>query len=221
MATQSRTATGSQPARTQSQRPSFYDEGAPRPSRDSLVRAYDAARAAKARNARMHSQDAIRERAQRPPRQPLTSQESHDQIEMSREAYERARASRDARTSTATRRNGDREVIDGRGSIDSRAFNERNELVGYTVNSNDRHDPMIDHPEGRTRWRSHPGQSGLPGRRTGAHSRNADLRNLSDTISGRSDYQGQRDRAAVPLSIKLLGGLIVVLLAILVILLIL
>lgn len=206
--------------RTASRRPSFADD-APRPSRDSLVRAYDAASASKARSARMRSQDAMRERAKRPPRQPLTSQESHDQIEMSREAYERARASRDPRSAARPLRGGDREVIDGRGSIDSRAFNERNVLVGYTVDSRDQHEPAIDHPEGRSRWRSQPGYGahGVTGRHPG--SRGTDLRSLSDTISGRSDYQGQRSREALPLSIKLLGALIVILLVILIILLIL
>lgn len=134
---------------------------------------------------------------------------------MSREAYERARASRDVRSATRPLRGGDREVIDGRGSIDSRAFNERNVLVGYTVDSRDQHEPAIDHPEGRSRWRSQPGHG------TMAASRKTDLRSLSDTISGRSDYQGQHGREPLPLSIKLLGGLIVVLLVILVVLLVL
>lgn len=142
---------------------------------------------------------------------------------MSREAYERARASRDPRKATAVRRGGPREVIDGRGSIDSRAFNERNELVGYTIDVADQHEPAIDVPEGRTRWRSSPGYGfGEVGgiQKRGRLGRNSDLRDLSDAISGRSDFQGNRAGPAVPLSIKLLGALIVILLVILIFLLV-
>ena len=64
---------------------------------------------------------------------PLSSQESYDRTRSSMENYERARASRDALSETRRTRTPNREVIDGRGSIDSRAFNETHELVGYSI----------------------------------------------------------------------------------------
>lgn len=147
-------------------------------------------------------------------RTPLTSQESHDQTQMSREAYEQARARRDVLSPEASRRTSNREIIDGRGSIDSRAFNERNELVGYTIDENDRHEPAIDTSNPSARWNSHAGQGFGANDRRG---RMADLGSLSDTISGRSDYKGAKGGLAeVPGSIKFLVVLIVVLLAVLI-----
>lgn len=198
------------------------------PSRDSLIRAYDAASAARARNARLRAQDKMRERAEhadinpREHREPLTSQESHDQAVRSRESYERERASRIARNNSVALRSGPREVIDGRGSIDSRALNETNALVGYTINDKDRHDPVIDSFDSPTRWSSTAGHihgNAKRGRVRTHRSRTADLSHLSDTISSRSDFPGNRTGPAVPMSIVVLGGLIVVLLIVLLVLL--
>ena len=153
-----------------------------------------------------------------PNRQPLTSEESRSQVERSRELYERARADRSTDISSIGKRGRNREVIDGRGSIDSRAFNERNELVGYTINASDQHEPMLDLPATRSKWGSTSNRdSGSGGMRA---SRNQDLRRLSDTISGRSDFQGNQSGPAVPASIKILGAIIIVLLVILILILI-
>lgn len=243
-----------------------------RPSRDSLVRRYNAEDATRARNTRMYSQEAMQSfqqreaiakerqtqreafaarsreeqrraartggrgaapdkpmtqaeaqqrardiRAMNRVRKPLTSQESHDQTQMSREAYEHERARRDVLASGRSHRTSNREVIDGRGSIDSRAFNERNELVGYSIDEADKPDPMLDTTSSTSRWNSQSGQS-MEGR---GLRRNADLGSLSDAISGRSDYRSGRPRLAdIPLSIKLLAALIVVLLIVLAVLLI-
>ena len=64
---------------------------------------------------------------------------------------------RDALSSTRYR-SSDREIIDGRGSIDSRAFSERDELVGYTIDERDQHDPRLDTNMSKSRWKSHAGQ---------------------------------------------------------------
>ena len=142
-------------------------------------------------------------------------------------AYERARADRHTDSSSIGLRGQRREVIDGRGSIDSRAFNERNELVGYTINKADKHEPMLDMPADRSKWGSSSGQIPNNGTQSvrrffgaGPAGRNQDLRRLSDTISGRSDFQGGRNAPAVPLSIIVLSVLIVVLLLVLIFILI-
>ena len=125
-------------------------------------------------------------------------------------------------SSSLGRRGREREVIDGRGSIDSRAFNERNELVGYTINRSDRHEPMLDVPANRSKWSSSSGhdRSGPSRRESPQRMRNQDLRSLSDTISGRSDFQGNSGSQAVPMSIKVLGALITILLIVLIVILV-
>lgn len=152
-------------------------------------------------------------------RQPLTTQESHDQTQMSREAYEHERARRDVLSATRQNRTSNREVIDGRGSIDSRAFNERNELVGYSIDEHDKPEPLVDSTDSPSRWNSHAGQEFMAPEGRGFR-RNADLGSLSDAISGRSDYKASKPGFAdIPLSVKLLSLLIVVLVIVLVVLL--
>ena len=149
-------------------------------------------------------------------RKPLTSQESRDQTQISREAYEYERARRDVLSSTRQNRTSNREVIDGRGSIDSRAFNERNELVGYSIDETDRPEPALDTTSSSSRWNSQSGHG------EGRLRRNADLGSLSDAISGRSDYRASKPKLSdIPMSIKLLAALIVVLVIVLVVLLVL
>lgn len=201
----------------------------PRRSRESLVRAYDAQGAARARNARLQSQEAIREFQAREARmrarnaqgrQPMTAQESHDRTQMSREAYERARARRDVNSQVRQSRTSNRELIDGRGSIDSRAFNEKNELVGYSIDNRDKPEPLIDASSTKGKWHSRAGQganavtSDQPMRR--GFARREDLGSLSDTISGRSEYSSNTGIASIPLIVKVLVVLIVVLLIVLV-----
>ena len=88
---------------------------------------------------------------------PLSSQESYDLTRSSMESYERARASRDALSEARRGRALNREVIDGRGSIDSRTFNESHQISAYSRDDRDRHDPMIDTMDNRT-WYSRAGQ---------------------------------------------------------------
>lgn len=89
---------------------------------------------------------------------PLSSQESYDLTRSSMESYERARASRDALSESRRGRAQNREVIDGRGSIDSRTFNESQQISGYSRDERDRPDPMVDTVNSRTSWRSRAGQ---------------------------------------------------------------
>ena len=196
-------------------------EGRRRPDQESRVRSYDPSIGQSSR-ARSQTQSAQSRRVPASSRMPLTSEESRHQVERSRDKYERARADRRADASFAGKHGRQREVIDGRGSIDSRAFNERNELVGYTINRADRHAPMLDVPADRSKWGSNPGRgrNGIADTAKGMRSRNQDLRRLSDTISGRSDFQGNSGTPAVPTSIKVLGALIVVLLLVLIFILI-
>lgn len=242
-----------------------------RPSRDSLVRRYNAEDATRARNTRMYSQEAMQSfhqreaiakerksqrdafaarsreeqmhaartgrrnaapdkpmtqaeaqqrardlRAMSRAKRPFSSQESQEQTQLSREAFEHERARRDVLSPNRAHRTSNREVIDGRGSIDSRAFNERNELVGYSIDEADKPDPMLDTTASASRWNSQSGQ-GADGR---PMRRNPDLGKLSDAISGRSDYSARGPKLSeIPMSIKLLVVLIVVLLIVLVVLL--
>lgn len=243
-----------------------------RPSRESIVSAYAAQDAARARNARMRSQETAKsynenslrlkerenqrrileaqraeeERLEAQRRQarremeaanarttsgiheqeahgihrahrvarPLTSQESRTRTQVSREGYEREREVRDALSAARGARTTNREVIDGRGSIDSRAFNERNQLVSYSVEESDKPDPMIDTSNPKAKWHSHSGDGASRGR----VSRRTDLGSLSDAISGRANYGRANAFASLPpfvkVAIPVLAVLIIVLVAI-------
>ncbi len=91
---------------------------------------------------------------------PLSSQESYDRARSSQESYERARASRDVLSASQRGRTPNRDIIDGRGSIDSRAFDETHELLGYSIDERDRPDTPLDASFSGTdtRWRSHAEQ---------------------------------------------------------------
>ena len=89
---------------------------------------------------------------------PLSSQESQERTRTWQENYEYQRATRDPLMRAQYGRVGNREVIDGRGSIDSRAFNEHQMLVGYTIDERDRHQPDIDSVDSNMRWHSRAGQ---------------------------------------------------------------
>lgn len=155
---------------------------------------------------------------------PLSSQESYDLTRSSMESYERARASRDALSETRRGRALNREVIDGRGSIDSRTFNESHQISGYSHDERDRHDPMIDTVSSRTSWRSRAGQGfdvvpdgGSP--RTAAPLRSRGSRasdvGFSGVMSGRANYSAPSGPLAdVPVFLKVTIPIIVVLLAI-------
>ena len=98
--------------------------------------------------------------------QPLTSQESQERTRTWQENYEYQRSTRDPLMRAQYGRGGNREVIDGRGSIDSRAFNEHQMLVGYTIDDRDKHDPEVSSVESGLRWQSRAGQ-GFEGKPNG------------------------------------------------------
>ena len=152
---------------------------------------------------------------------PLSSQESYDMTRSSMESYERARASRDALSETRRSRALNREVIDGRGSIDSRTFNESHQISGYSHDDRDRHDPMVDTVAARTNWRSRAGQGfeavsdgGVSAPLRSRASRASEV-GFSGVMSGRANYSAPSGPlAAVPSFLKVTVPIIVVLLAI-------
>ena len=140
---------------------------------------------------------------------PLSSQESYDLTRSSMESYERA-------------------VIDGRGSIDSRTFNESHQISAYSRDDRDRHDPMIDVMDNRT-WHSRAGQGfvapaeGAPGAPAPARrprgSSASDV-GFAGVMSGRANYGGTQGGSGVPMFVKIAVPLIVVLLVVIVCLLV-
>ena len=219
-----------------------------RPSRESILQSYATQDEMRARDARLRSQQASRAYTasaaqQRPapatPAQragqrrtrvvpPLSSQESYDLTRSSMESYERARASRDALSEARRGRALNREVIDGRGSIDSRTFNESHQISAYSRDDRDRHDPMIDVMDNRT-WHSRAGQGfvapaeGAPGAPAPARrprgSSASDV-GFAGVMSGRANYGGTQGGSGVPMFVKIAVPLIVVLLVVIVCLLV-
>ncbi|WP_165173215.1 hypothetical protein, partial [Adlercreutzia sp. ZJ242] len=154
---------------------------------------------------------------------PLSTQESYDRTRSSMEGYERARAQRDALSESRRARAGNREVIDARGSIDSRAFNEQGELVGYSADDRDRPRAAVDGSFTSTRWHSRAGQgfSDVPdsgSTRPGSQraSRQSSVGFSGGVMSGRAQYAAPRSGlvglwASLPLFVKIAIPVIVVL----------
>lgn len=90
--------------------------------------------------------------------EPLSSKESQERTRTWQENYEYQRATRDPLMRAQYGRGNNREVIDGRGSFDSRAFNEHQMLVGYAIDERDRHDPELSSVDSNLRWQSRAGQ---------------------------------------------------------------
>lgn len=89
---------------------------------------------------------------------PLSSEEGRERSRNAKEMHEFERASRDVLNSARHTRGAGREVIDARGSIDSRAFNEHDQLIGYSIAEEDKPEPAIDASLTQTRWHSRAGQ---------------------------------------------------------------
>lgn len=185
---------------------------------DNLMRSYAAKDGARARSARMNSREAMasyearaQRRASRAGR-PLTSQESHEQALKSQAAYESARQARaHASEINAYGRTTNRDLIDGRGSIDSRALHERNELVGYSIDKGDTHDPLIETEGSVSRWRSRDNAS-TPKHASPPRERLQNLDNISDALSGSREYgKAANKKPGIPGIIKFLAILIIVL----------
>lgn len=89
------------------------------------------------------------------PRQPLTAQESQARQRQSVERFERARSERDPYSSDyKLRTGGNRTVIDARGTIDSRAFNEEEIISNMTIDERDKHFPETTTNDGGYRWQT-------------------------------------------------------------------
>lgn len=181
--------------------PEFRKVNSGNGSVDRIVQSYAAKDAARARNARMRMQNPI----------------ENDAIQDGRRRdWEAQRALRDARQ----HRSANREIIDGRGSIDSRALNERNQLVGYTIDERDRHEPMVDVNESRSRWRSHDGQAvyqHMP--LSGGRSPRPTQIGLQGGAMGSKRNFAASGQSGIPLFVKVAIPVIVVLIVILVLLL--
>ncbi|MCI9627963.1 MAG: hypothetical protein HFJ64_01825 [Eggerthellaceae bacterium] len=158
---------------------------------------------------------------------PMSSEESRARYRRSQEAYERERSSRDVLSQNRVMRSMNRQVIDARGSVDSRAFNENDELVGYSIDDRDRPQPFVDSSNSKSRWRSHAGQ-GFDGTRSrsaaptrpSAKRQRLNLSSLSDTISGKDSYGNPKSGiAGLPIFVKIAVPIIVVLLIVLLVIL--
>ncbi len=157
---------------------------------------------------------------------PLSSQESYDRTRSSMESYERARASRDALSEEHRSRTPNRDVIDGRGSVDSRAFNERNELVGYSIDARDKPQAAVDTTYTDTRWHSRAGQGFTDASDMGVSSLSTD-----DHSADRGRYRGLNNNAysnagnqrrtfgGVPLFVRIAVPVIIILIILLIVIL--
>lgn len=109
---------------------------------------------------------------------PLTSKEFQENTRKNYEHYERERAARDPflRKSTSSK---ERTVIDGRGTIDSRTFNERQEISNRTIDERDKHQPTATTSESTRRWKTHSSRADIP-----AHAANKPLKTFDLGRSG-------------------------------------
>ena len=132
---------------------------------------------------------------------PMSSQEFKENTRRNFEHYEKERAARDP-FSKPTTLSKERTVIDGRGTIDSRTFNERQEISNKTMNPQDKHDPEATTTSAKTRWRTHSAKDGAP-----AHASTKTLKTLdfSRTSIGNSFSEfPQFVKYAIPVIIILL-----------------
>lgn len=85
--------------------------------------------------------------------EPLSSQEYQEKTRKNFEHYERERAVRDPYQPRSARK-GERTVIDGRGTIDSRAFNEQDIITNRVVAEEDKHEATLTTTDAKERWRT-------------------------------------------------------------------
>lgn len=88
---------------------------------------------------------------------PLTTAEYQQRTRQQHDQYEAERNARDAYSERRLRTGSNRTVIDARGTIDSRAFNERELITNRTIDDRDRHYPETSTTEGGQRWRTRSG----------------------------------------------------------------
>ena len=96
-----------------------------------------------------------------PPTKPLSSQESREKTQRNLEHYEKERAARDPfqQEKPISQK---REVIDGRGTIDSRAFSENQIITHKAINKDDRHNPELSSTASSNRWKTRSQRLDVP-----------------------------------------------------------
>lgn len=146
---------------------------------------------------------------------PLSSLESQQRVQSSRDAFDYEREARDIFSSSRNAaRTTNREVIDARGSFDSRAFSEYDRIVSYSINEEDKPVPRVNSTLSKSRWRSHGRESVQKDKRV---SRRFDLGSLSDSISGKSVYgKPQQGYSSLPLFARIAIPVLAVLLVVLI-----
>lgn len=92
-----------------------------------------------------------------------------------------------------------RDLIDARGSIDSRTFNEEGRISSIAKDKRDRHAPSAESDFSKNRWRSHSGGIGFSG----------------GVLSGGADYGKPENRfSETPVFFKIMVPVIAVLVVI-------
>ena len=132
---------------------------------------------------------------------PLSSQEFKENTRRSFEHYEKERAARDPFTRSSAPSK-ERKVIDGRGTIDSRTFNERQEISNKTIDDRDKHDPEATTTGARNRWKTHSSKADGP-----AHASTKTLKTLDlgrTNLAGSFSELPQFVRWSIPVIIILL-----------------
>ena len=132
---------------------------------------------------------------------PMSSEEFKERTRKNYEHYERERAARDpfSKPSTISK---ERTVIDGRGTIDSRTFNEKQEISNRTIDSRDQHNPEATTTIAKTRWKTHSSKAEGP-----AHASRNTLKTLdfrSSSIGDSFSDLPQFVKYAIPVIIILL-----------------
>lgn len=84
---------------------------------------------------------------------PLSSKEYQEKTRRNFEHYERERAARDPYLGN-NKKGGERTVIDGRGTIDSRAFHEHDIITNFTIDDRDKHEAALTVNDSPLRWKS-------------------------------------------------------------------
>lgn len=132
---------------------------------------------------------------------PMSSQEFREKTQKNYEHYEKERAARDPLLKTSAL-SGERVVIDGRGTIDSRTFNEKQEISNKTIDERDQHGPETDSNLGKTRWRTHSSKAEGPAHASTRTLKMLDL-NRSNTGQSFSEFP-TFVKVAIPIIIILL-----------------
>lgn len=143
---------------------------------------------------------------------PISSEEYQERTRQTYQRYENERGARDAYSERRLRTGSNRVVIDARGSIDSRAFNERDLIQNTVIDERDRHNPEATTSHSTQRW--------------GTRGGTADEATGSAGITGQGNFAGNIFQqlaglfAELPPFVKIAIPIIIVLVIILIVLLV-